>query len=473
MGWLDDVIYESTPKKSLSEEQRIEQEIDELLGWISTSSTDWLPALNYESPSTKPRTKELPHEQAIDDFPTRKTGCELLDQLQLEQGDSDTTPTDPLSRLRDAEAEQGQDFNFQSLKPEANPNPIITDLGELRRIAREILSGELKSSSLDEYRKAIASLNGQHWLTYANRHVVSKQRAGTLRAAWRRYQAENIISRLSQINQTSNKDEIKILRSQASEIAGALIKNHSPYQPPEHYEKKHVRGTRSSLHNAKPSWRDDTIYAASKRDQLAVAVIRLTGARPGEMCTTFMLERDEENPSHLRVIIQGEKVSDLTGAGQPWREITVETSVSPASTRIIKNAMGNSRSMISRIDSSEDAFSKRISAACLRAGHTSVSAKSFRHALSSDVKATRGSDAMLSIALGHVSEKSRQIYGHAAYGGKGKCPIIRAIAARDLNPASEKNFELPNAQTRAAIRSGEQLIDEASGEILDLNAPEW
>ncbi|MNN69436.1 hypothetical protein D3C81_1852250 [compost metagenome] len=135
--------------------------------------------------------------------------------------------------------------------------------------------------------------------------------------------------------------------------------------------------------------------------------------------------------------------------------------------------MGNSPTMISRVDSFAKAFSKRITAACLRAGHTRVSAKSFRHALSSDVKATRGSDAMLSIALGHVSEKSRQIYGHAAYGGKGKCPIIRAIAARDLNPASEKTFQLPNAQTRAALRTGELLINEASGEILDPNAPVW
>ncbi|HBP5358178.1 TPA: site-specific integrase [Pseudomonas aeruginosa] len=83
-------------------------------------------------------------------------------------------------------------------------------------------------------------------------------------------------------------------------------------------------------------------------------------------------------------------------------------------------------------------FEKRLSRAANQAGLPGISAYSLRHQFSADLKDEVEPD-RVSLALGHVSRKSRKRYGHAKQRRSGAGGLLVSVQAdRELRGAASR-----------------------------------
>lgn len=187
-----------------------------------------------------------------------------------------------------------------------------------------------------------------------------------------------------------------------------------------------VKGTHSArkrLPKAKgDTWQSRVYAAATDTMRPAVAVMWATGARPAELEAGVDVERVKGG---IRVRIPGVKVNDARGTGQPVRVLLIDENT-PAG-RALAAALGEDKKITVKRRASRIAkdFSDHIRPR-LPASYE-VSAYSFRHQASANMKTTLDADTVAQ-AMGHRTTRSQQNYGTSRQAQSGGGAVIGARA---------------------------------------------
>lgn len=180
-------------------------------------------------------------------------------------------------------------------------------------------------------------------------------------------------------------------------------------------------------------WQRIAFDAATKAQRPAVLVLWATGCRPAEIERGVTIKRTEGGGIVAEII--GAKVTEQNG--QPHRRITIDPSSEPG--RIISMMLGQKKGAVVK------RRAKRIAAdfADIRArsGLPSISAYSYRHQATSDMKARDDAPAKIAEALGHASERTQARYGSADRGHAGSA-IVGAEAEREVRPGRSKMLDM-------------------------------
>ena len=301
------------------------------------------------------------------------------------------------------------------------------DKGELRKHANSVLSG-INDSTAAEYERVAARLNGKHWRDYASERGLARRSAAVLRAGWRHARAREVLDGLRESDRAARSGDRETVRQarQAAEHAAAALDQDAtaPHYEPPPQEQRGAGSKRRSLPRTH-GW-DHQVYGQlrSREDRLRTLVLGVTGCRPSELDKGVSLSIDQDG--HLVARIGGSKVSDNTGGGQQWRELTLPAEGDHA--RKLSSWVRKQGGKVT-VSGCTEAYRKRLARAGERAGWRGISPYSFRHQFASDEKAESNDDE-LSAALGHASARSRQHYGHARQArGKGG---VRARAAEPV-----------------------------------------
>jgi integrase len=288
---------------------------------------------------------------------------------------------------------------------------VNTDKGALRQMARAILDRPLKASTIAEYTRVADRIGGLSWYEYAIHHHLTRRSAVVARYAWRRATAQRLLNVLSAIDREDDPDE-KRKRRDEMEFHGQNLKAPQPSYEPFTANKTKKQSKRGSLKGLPSDWRARLFLSLKPADQLRAAVLILSGCRPAELRMGVYVRRDGKA---FNFKIQGAKISELTGAGQPERtlRINAEPILGKAINEHLLDIISSHGGEMTIQDADQNrAFEKRLSRAAQKVGLSNVSPYSLRHQFSADLKGEVEPD-QVSLALGHVSVKSRKHYGHA------------------------------------------------------------
>lgn len=349
------------------------------------------------------------------------------------------------------------------------------------RLAQEQIR-PIKPSTAAEYDRAWARLNGQYWRNYAAIHQIkSKSSLAVLRAAWRRGIAEQILNGIEAVSalQTNSpnvtdptyEDRDKSIRALYTQLDDDIRgvgyipptdSNHTGKGRKHSYRKT---SKRQSLNGLPENWRSQLIRAMStKEDQLALMVMSLTGARPEELRLGVQLVI--ETSQYLTFRIQGAKISAITGGGQAWRELTVDTWRVLDVDLVYELMAYIQEHQITTIQiAPKNAFQKRLlrirnKMAQYHTAWKKVSAYSFRHQFAADLKAdTTIPFDDISAAMGHTSDRTKQCYGHSSQ-KRGKGGVTQITAASPIKVHRKSAASLVFL-SKAAKRSENQKTDAA------------
>ena len=165
------------------------------------------------------------------------------------------------------------------------------------------------------------------------------------------------------------------------------------------------------------------------------------GPREQGCCPKSHFEVLPQVGESLEFTIQGAKVSDLTGAGQPERTLLINAKAilgEEINELLLKKVSLEGDEMVIQDTGQNRSFEKRLSRAANRAGLPGISAYSLRHQFSADLKDEVEPD-QVSLALGHVSRKSRKRYGHAKQRRSGAGGLLVSVQAdRELRGAASR-----------------------------------
>lgn len=341
----------------------------------------------------------------------------------------------------------------------------------------------IKPSTAAEYAQVWTRLNGEHWLDYAASHQIkSKSSLAVLRAAWRRGMALRILHEIEAVNtgqehtahaDTGELDDheqiIHALYGQLNDdIRGVveLLPNSFSHTHDEPKFSPKKTSKRQSLSGLPDDWRSQLIRAMSRaQDRLALMVIAMTGARPEELRMGVDISVDAGGRC-LTFRIQGAKVSEITGGGQLWRELTVDPRfvLEPDLVVWLWAYLQEHQITTIQIDQ-KNAFQKRLqrvrAAMAMGSGNEAwkkISAYSFRHQFAADLKADSSihfDD--ISAAMGHVSDRTKQHYGHAKQ-KRGKGGVSQISAASPIK-VHRKSAASQVFLSKAAKRSKNQRTD--------------
>lgn len=289
--------------------------------------------------------------------------------------------------------------------------PGTSDKGDLRRLAQAIVDRPLKESTIAEYARVAARMGDMHWHEYALNQRLCRRTAVVARYAWRRNMAHRLLSILREIDHEHDSDKRRSLRHAMALYSQQLYTPQPSYQLDVSTKTK-KKSKRSSLNGLPSDWRVLLLTKLKSTDRLAAAVLILTGCRPAELRKGVHMRKLGE---FLEFTIQGAKVSDLTGAGQPERTLLINANAilgEVIHAQLLQKLSSEGDEMVIQDTGQNRAFEKRLSRAATRAGLLGISAYSLRHQFSADLKGEVEAD-QVSLALGHVSRKSRKHYGHA------------------------------------------------------------
>jgi integrase len=309
--------------------------------------------------------------------------------------------------------------------------PGTSDKGDLRRLARAIVDRPLKESTIAEYSRVAARMGEIHWYEYSMSQQLGRRTAVVARYAWRRGMAHRLLGVLSEIDREHDRDKRRELRQAMALYAQQLEAPQPIYQPASSTHGK-KQSKRTSLSGLPTDWRVLLLTKLKSTDRLTAAVLILTGCRPAELRKGIHVRRVGAS---LEFTIQGAKVSDLTGAGQPERILLINAEAilgEEINELLLKKISLAGDEMVIQDTGQNRAFEKRLSRAAKRAGLSGISAYSLRHQFSADLKDEVEPD-QVSLALGHVSRKSRKRYGHAKQRRSGAGGLLVSVqAAREL-----------------------------------------
>lgn len=298
------------------------------------------------------------------------------------------------------------------------------DKGMIRETARQVLDRPRSNSTLDQYRRALRTLGGQHWRDYAEARGLADRSGYRFKAAWQWGAAHRILSLLAESDRarkSGDREGKDWARERAEELAAQL-------EAEADYDRRNRRrpgsrayrgtrprkGKRKSLRGLKAGWQRRIANPAERRDQEAILVMALAGVRSAEL---FHGVRMEVMDGGVRFTVRGAKTGQ--GYGQTWRRFTVK---SPLAQRLRRSMERTGRTVDTvRIEAvgkdPVEAFRKRIKKAARRAGFPRISAYSFRHAVGADLKAGGTPIEQIAGVLGHSVDRTQQLYGHVRQGG--------------------------------------------------------
>jgi integrase len=286
-----------------------------------------------------------------------------------------------------------------------------SDRGDLRTMARAVVDRPLKESTIAEYRRVADRMGDLGWYEYAIDHQLTKGSAVVARYAWRRAMAERLLNVLTAIDRETDPDEKRKLRHEMY-FYGQSLQAPQPSYEPFSANKTKKKSKRAGLKGLPSDWRARLFLSLKPADQLKAAVLILSGCRPAELRMGVYVRRDGDA---FNFTIHGAKVSELTGAGQPERKLLIkaEPILGKEINEHLLEIISSHGDEITIQDADQNrAFAKRLSRAAQKVGLSNVSPYSLRHQFSADLKGEVEPD-QVSLALGHVSVKSRKHYGHA------------------------------------------------------------
>lgn len=196
-----------------------------------------------------------------------------------------------------------------------------------------------------------------------------------------------------------------------------------------------------TLSKLDPLWREK-IFASlhSERLKLAIAILSATGCRPAEL-EHGVLVRVHDNS--LSIGIQGSKVNERTGRGQPLRLLTVDSTTLWGEYLLNFAANKVKQAVLVRYDAG--GISQRLrekSREIWPRRTTLISAYSYRHFLGKAMKEAAMPPEIIAATLGHASDYSQSVYGRAGSGKKTGCRhgILSAKASNPIrhSPKSDR-----------------------------------
>ena len=171
------------------------------------------------------------------------------------------------------------------------------------------------------------------------------------------------------------------------------------------------------------SWQEQVMASATVKQKPFIALMWATGCRPAEIERGVTVRRVHGG---IEIEIPGAKVTATNG--QPRRKILIDAS-SPAGLHL-----GIALGARQEIEMSRKA--KRIGNDFAdirrRTGLAAVSAYSFRHQVSADLKAAGVDKNAIAQVLGHASERTQGRYGRPSKGRAGGGIILDAIGSRPV-----------------------------------------
>jgi len=184
-------------------------------------------------------------------------------------------------------------------------------------------------------------------------------------------------------------------------------------------------GKKKSLKNLPDDWTEKVIHSFNGHKYFdAVKVLACCGARPAEIDKGIRISRSKDG---IHFHINGSKVDGVRG--QFWREILFPLDHPIASTIA---------------DGRYKAGARLISEAITRKGnnlnYVAVSAYSFRHQLSSDLKASGFKKKDIAKALGHQSTAAQEGYGNSGAGRKIEADVYASQEPRSSAKAPKNSI---------------------------------
>jgi len=196
----------------------------------------------------------------------------------------------------------------------------------------------------------------------------------------------------------------------------------APSNQPKPYKKDKISGKRKALRGLPTNWVGQLIDELPIQHQEAALVMIATGCRPEELARGITLEAKEDS---LIVTIYGAKYKkDLQG--QEVRKITLNPGYYP---QLYNRAY--EEPVLIWIE--KERFRKAIRRAGEKLGFKGVSPYSLRHQFAANLKRESGgkwTHEDLAKALGHITDRCQQYYGHPNQ-SKGDGSGILAVAASE------------------------------------------
>lgn len=190
---------------------------------------------------------------------------------------------------------------------------------------------------------------------------------------------------------------------------------------------------RHSLSKLAPNWREAIFESIkSERLKLAIAVLSASGCRPSELEKGVAVRLRE---GILTIGIQGSKVDQVTGRGQPLRLLEIDSNSSWGAFLLQQVGTIESKGLVVQYDAGGVSQRLREKSRQLWPRRKSlVSAYSYRHFLGKSMKES-GEDAhKIAATLGHASDFSQTAYGRAgrSKGSAGQHGVISAAASNPV-----------------------------------------
>lgn len=344
---------------------------------------------------------------------------------------------------------------------------------EARKIAKDIIKRvkKNKTQTFQDYQKKYDRIK-KHGLPFHEFAVLKNYKKASYYAYKAAYQigiASDILRYLSQLDDAREEDKrvAKQLRGQISDYANQLInlktdytRQHIHEEIQSQYQGERIRavGHRKNIIGLPKDWREkvlNELLRTKNSHYSATIVAMLTGCRPHELLNGIKIKIDL--PGTITFVIQGAKVTDRTG--QPERVLVIDTSCSSYAIGIEEcfQAEGIDEDIIKI--KSKDSFQKAVTRAAKRVGFKKVTPYSFRNQFSADLKADGWDRVSIALALGHINDRTQQVYG-AINQGKGKTGLLEVSATRPVK-------EISGSAATIEERSG-NIIDSATGDLVPI-----
>lgn len=197
-------------------------------------------------------------------------------------------------------------------------------------------------------------------------------------------------------------------------------------------KRKKRKSKRSALSGLPGDWCEQLCnYNKKSKYYAAFLVASLTGCRPSELCNGVLISyRNEGSDNFLKFKIKGAKVTG--SSGQEWREIIYKTSDAEG---LLADAIALVRcgDKIISVDNPAN-FTveiRRIAREIFSEHKKPITAYCFRHQFAANLKAHHDG-ALVSLALGHRSLKTKKVYGHSGQ-KRGKSCDISVNSSHDIS----------------------------------------
>ena len=197
-------------------------------------------------------------------------------------------------------------------------------------------------------------------------------------------------------------NKVTSLWMQVQTIQQIADENVQAYEAGEFIGVSHKRNSKkASIKKLPDDWREALCEKMSTHRHFnAVKILACIGCRPAELDMGVEVYRDQDG---IHFAVQGAKVSGKKG--QLWREITLPLE-HPIAMTILDGTY----------NAEPESLTKAITRKAIKLGYVGVSAYSFRHQFSSDLKVSGHNKKTIARAMGHQSTATQETYGNSGAG---------------------------------------------------------